>query len=431
MKNKKEQDQNNEPKKLTPAKQIVKDFLDRQDKTTETYFKKIPKNKDLSKYICSCCGKELNSKDGFWRNYSYSNASRKNEEGYLVASVCKECAQKLFNFYYEQNGKNLENAIERTCVDLNVYWDIEVLKEAKRIHEHNARQMNIFQEYVAAVGRRRTEALGLTYWSSPIVQQREDVKITDVQEQKDDKAAEFIKHGEEKLGWDTPQTWEREDAENRKRIIRLYRYDPFEFEDETEQPVLYSDLNSMIEEEMEDDLVKLKAALEIVRSFARIERLRKKSRVLERRKDTPQSEIKQITDAIKIELKNITDFSNSNGFSERYGKNKAKGLGSLSGIMKEMSEKRYESSVLNVYNSETSESINQAAEASMKAILSQLPIGANEQYTIIQNQRNKLTSLEKENKKLMEDIRKLNIEVERMKLEKQRAKAEMGYDIRD
>ena len=98
----------------------------------------------------------------------------------------------------------------------------------------------------------------------------------------------------------------------------------------------------ILEEEMEDDLVKLKAALEIVRSFARIERLRKKSRVLERRKDTPQAEIKQITDAIKIELKNITDFSNSNGFSERYGKNKAKGLGSLSGIMKEMSEKRYE-----------------------------------------------------------------------------------------
>ena len=66
----------------------------------------------------------------------------------------------------------------------------------------------------------------------------------------------------------------------------------------------------------------------------------------------------------------------------------------------------------------------------MKAILSQLPIGANEQYTIIQNQRNKLTSLEKENKKLMEDIRKLNIEVERMKLEKQRDKAEMGYDLK-
>jgi len=425
-------DENNtvQEKKLTPAKQIVKDFLERQDKTVETYFKKLPKSKDLSKHVCSCCGKELNSKENFWRNYSYSNAGRKNEEGYLVCTVCKECAQKLFNFYYEQNGKNLENAIERTCVDLNVYWDIEVLKEAKRIHEHNSRQMNIFQEYVAAVGRRRTEALGLTYWSSPVVQQREDVKITDIQENKEDKTSEFIKHGEEKLGWDTPQDWDREDAENRKRIIRLYRYDPFEFEDEDEQPVLYSDLNSMIEEEMEDDLVKLKAALEIVRSFARIERLRKKSRVLERRKDTPQADIKQITDAIKIELKNITDFSNSNGFSERYGKNKAKGLGSLSGIMKEMSEKRYENGLLNVYNTETSETINQAAEASMKAILAQLPIGANEQYTIIQNQRNKLTSLEKENKKLMEDIRKLNIEVERMKLEKQRDKAEMGYDLR-
>ena len=68
-------DENNtvQEKKLTPAKQIVKDFLERQDKTVETYFKKLPKSKDLSKHVCSCCGKELNSKENFWRNYSYSN----------------------------------------------------------------------------------------------------------------------------------------------------------------------------------------------------------------------------------------------------------------------------------------------------------------------------------------------------------------------
>ena len=45
---------------------------------------------------------------------------------------------------------------------------------------------------------------------------------------------------------------------------------------EKEKPILYSDLMSMIDDAMEDDFIKLKAALEIVLSFNKIEKWRKK-----------------------------------------------------------------------------------------------------------------------------------------------------------
>ena len=53
MKNKKEQDQNNEPKKLTPAKQIVKDFLDRQDNIT-LLFQYLYNNVNLLDLLLFC-----------------------------------------------------------------------------------------------------------------------------------------------------------------------------------------------------------------------------------------------------------------------------------------------------------------------------------------------------------------------------------------
>ena len=99
--------------------------------------------------------------------------------------------------------------------------------------------------------------------------------------------------------------------------------------------------------------------------------------------------------------------------------------------MNEMNEKQYEKAILNMYDIETSESINQAAEASIKAIFNQLNIGGNESYTIIQNQNDMIRKLEKQLKMTQEELRKANCKIVEMRLKnKNNSENEVGdsYD---
>lgn len=93
------------------------------------------------------------------------------------------------------------------------------------------------------------------------------------------------------------------------------------------------------------------------------EKYRKKSD-----EDAPVSELKGITDLKKQELTTISGFSKDNGFGERYAIAKAKGENSFTGIQSKMNELKYEKSILNKYDIETSATIQQAADASFKAI---------------------------------------------------------------
>lgn len=404
----------NEKNRETPARKIRREFNERQNENIEKYFHKISPTLLSEKKVCNCCGKSYPSTE-FWRSYTYANAGRLDPDGKMCVNYCKSCSCQIFDYYYALYV-NLEKAMEHTCLDLNVYWDPKLLKDAKIIYEHNKRKMHILSEYMGALGRMGIESLGLTYWESPNVQEKDLVTIDELPDKQNKKKDE--------IGMDTPIGWEKEDAENRKKILRIFRYDPFADAPEDEKPILYSDLMSMIDDAMEDDFIKLKAALEIVLSFNKIEKWRKKIAILENKKDPPMAEIKALSQLRDAERKNITEFCRDNGFSQRYAQSKAKGSGTLTGIMDQMREKQYENGLLNMYDIETSESINQAAEASIKAIFNQLTFGDNEKYLIVQQQRETIVKLEKETKRLAEELRKSRIEVERMKLEKKKWESE-------
>ena len=84
--------------------------------------------------------------------------------------------------------------------------------------------------------------------------------------------------------------------------------------------------------------------------------------------------------------------------------------------MNEMNEKQYERGILNRFDIATSQSIQQAADASVKAIFEQLNIGGNETYTIIQNQNDAIRTLEKKLRETEEELRRANCKIVEMKL---------------
>lgn len=116
----------------------------------------------------------------------------------------------------------------------------------------------------------------------------------------------------------------------------------------------------------------------------------------------------------------ISGFSKDNGFGERYAIAKAKGENSFTGIQAKMNEMKYEKAILNKYDIETSATIQQAADASFKAIFNQLSLSEAEVYKTCQDQLKKLVELQRENLTLQENLRLAKRQIAEMKLEKQR-----------
>ena len=173
----------------------------------------------------------------------------------------------------------------------------------------------------------------------------------------------------------------------------------------------------MLEAGMEMDGLKVQAAIQIVLSFSRIREYNETER---RMIDNNASvgELKNLADLRNKQLQTITNFSRDNGFGEKYAISKAKGENTFTGIMSKMNEMKYEKGLVNKYDIETSATIEQAAEASFKAIISQLGLSEAEVYKTCQDQLKRLTELQRENSTLKENLRLAKMEIAEEKLKK-------------
>ena len=192
--------------------------------------------------------------------------------------------------------------------------------------------------------------------------------------------------------------------------------------------MLYSDLLGMLDQGMEADQTKLQAAIQIVTSYLRVREMNEEFRK-KQLNGAPVNELKALSDLKSKELKAITDFSRDNGFSERYATAKAKGENNFTGIMKKMDEMKYEDAIANRYDMETSSSIQQAANASFKAIFSQLSLSESDYAVTAAKQLDELVKLRRENADLQEKLRKTRYEIAKFNLEERARKR--GIDVDD
>lgn len=390
-----------------------KKYLNEQNQIIETYFFKNNTVPRYNKYICSCCGKPKKIEE-FHKCWSYTNIGRADVGGQFHKSYCKECAKKLFEYHFNYTcEKNEQLAMERWCCDTNTYWDIEKYFEARRVMESNPSSGGIVNEYVAAVGRLRTG--NLTYWESPTVKERGSVNDETIN----------------KLLQKTycPLDWDKEDIKAKNKICKLLRYDPFEKEKQEDRKAMYRNLELMIDESMSEDFVKLQAAIEIVRSFQRIKELREEEQELKAAHEPAQS-IKALSDLRAKELDQITKFSKDHGFAEAYRTKKAKGAGTLTGCMNEMREKYYEDGLVNFYNVKTCKEMQETANMSIEAILSQISLSDNDAWQMVAEQSKRLIAQGEQIMELKEKLRQKEIEIKTLQLTEQ-ARKEGTLEISD
>ena len=370
------------------------------------------------KYVCSCCGKAL-PQEKYFLAYNEGNLGRIEPNGRMHTHICIDCCKNLYEYlFYEKAGKDGEKAMKWLCSYLNIYYDDVSYFKAKKAMEEKDRKTHIVEEYMNVISRSAT-LKGKVFLESP------DVDVS--QNQGDSKADKIINSKTGSVPEDLEEEWSKADLEAKRQVIKMVGYDPFYFEVEKDRKILYKDLLGMMEQGMELDGLKVQAAIQIVLSFKNIRELNEKYR---KKSDTdaPVSELKALSELKKKELETITSFSRDNGFGERYAISKAKGENTFSGIMAKMNEMKYENAILNMYDVETSKSINQAADASFAAIFNQLSMSEAEVYKTCQDQLKKLLALQRENATLTENLRLAKRELAEKKLEEEKRQYDKEHD---
>lgn len=370
------------------------------------------------KYVCSCCGKAL-PQEKYFLAYNEGNLGRIEPNGRMHTHICIDCCKNLYEYlFYEKAEKDGEKAMKWLCSYLNIYYDDVSYFKAKKAMEEKDRKTHIVEEYMNVISRSAT-LKGKVFLESP------DVDVS--QNQGDSKADKIINSKTGNVPEDLEEEWSKADLEAKRQVIKMVGYDPFYFEVEKDRKILYKDLLGMMEQGMELDGLKVQAAIQIVLSFKNIRELNEKYR---KKSDTdaPVSELKALSELKKKELETITSFSRDNGFGERYAISKAKGENTFSGIMAKMNEMKYENAILNMYDVETSKSINQAADASFAAIFNQLSMSEAEVYKTCQDQLKKLLALQRENATLTENLRLAKRELAEKKLEEEKRQYDKEHD---
>ena len=365
------------------------------------------------KYVCTCCGKPK-VQDEYFLVYAETDMGRIAPDGKMYSHICKDCCKKLYEYlYYEKANKDGEEAMKWLCSYLNIYFDDITYFKAKDAMEKNGKKNHIVEEYMNVVSRSAT-LKGKTFLESPNIG-----SVNSGSGGSSEKAEKIIKSADGSVSNDTESTWSKEDLNAKRLVLKMVGYDPFYYEDEETRKILYKDLLGMLEQGMELDGMKVQGAIQIVLGFKNIRDLSEKYKQ-KTMADAPVKELKEIADLKKKELDTITDFSKNNGFGERFAISKAKGENTFTGIMAKMNEMKYEDAILNMYDIETSKSINQAAEASFAAIFSQLNMSEAEVYKTCQDQLKKLVEMQRENTTLKENLRLAKREIAEMKLEKEK-----------
>lgn len=189
-------------------------------------------------------------------------------------------------------------------------------------------------------------------------------------------------------------------TQNKKDVIRLLGYDPFEKEQPVDQPYLYASLIGYLDssEDANEDRLKTSSSIEIVKSFSHIEKINDvitslMSDVKNMEKNI--STIKNLEDTKNKITSSVLNLAKDNGISLKHSVNASKGENTWTGKVRKMKEMNLSEAETNLYNIEYSAGLQQVAEISDAAILKQIRLDENDYNDMIIQQRELINKYKK------------------------------------
>lgn len=352
-------------------------------KKIETLEEKVQKLKDGA--WCHLCDTHKD-KDKF-----YVSTDPMSKSG--VTPICRECARKIAL----KIGKDkVEHTPDKESVRLALrylnkpflekVWDSSV-QEAENLASGKVKS-NVWAAYIRQISM--VNYVGMTYFDSDIFTQNisTDVSISDDNaDQKPDKHK----------GMDTYDDY----LKNKKDVIRLLSYDPFEKEDVEDQPFLYSQLLGILDssEDANEDMMRTASAISIVRNFLQQSKI--DDTVAKLMCDIPNIEKNSATIKSLQESKGkitsvITSLAQDSCISLKHNKNAKKGENTWTGKIKKIKGLNLRGSEVNGFDIDTCRGMQQVQEISDASIMKQLALDESEWSDMVAEMRTVNVDLRKE-----------------------------------
>ena len=341
---------------------------------------------DDNRYLCHHCLKEKKKSE------FYVSTDPRVMTG--IVSVCKDCIRKIALAWNDNTGEfglctkqTVMSALEYLDRPfLNVVWDASYAEWANI--ESQKRRTTIWDAYIKNIAMKQYN--GWRWRDGDLFQTYiEDAKQVAALEMGNNDAAQTLISSQEV---------DNEFEKNRKDVIRLLGYDPFEGEKLEDQPLLYSQLIGFLDSggDGNEDMMRTSSAITIVRGFSQQSKIDDKIAKAMANTNVNPSELKTLLDAKKNLSSTISNLAEQSCLSLKHNKNASKGENTWTGKIKKLKDMDLRAAEVNGFDIGTCRGMQQVLEISDASIMKQLALDESEWSDMVAEQRQTIVNLQRE-----------------------------------
>lgn len=304
--------------------------------------------------------------------------------------ICRECARKIA-LCVDKSGQEHEPTKESVITALkylqkpflNSVWDASI-QETEDLVSGKVKA-NVWNSYIKNIQMK--QYLGLTFFDSDFYKDK-------VSYDSDNNETEIINVNIDKDTYDSY-------LKNKEDVIRLLGYDPFEKEEISDQPFLYSQLLGLLDssEDANEDMMRTSSAISIVRGFlqqAKIDDTVSKLMCDVSKIEANSATIKSLQESKAKITSVITSLAQDSCISLKHNKNAKKGENTWTGKIKKIKSLNLRSGEVNGFDIDTCRGMQQVQEISDASIMKQLALDESEWSDMVSEMRVTNVNLRKE-----------------------------------
>ena len=349
---------------------------------------------DDKKYLCQFCLKEKKKSEYYISTDPHVMTG--------IVPICKDCIRKIA-LSWDDNRKEYGACTKKSVMEALEYldrpflenlWNSSYAEWADDTKER--RRTTIWDCYIKNVGLKNYN--GMRWRDGDIFQTYiEDAKQVAALESGNKEAAQTLIDSQEVSN---------EFEKNRKDVIRLLGYDPFEGEKLEDQPLLYSQLIGYLDLGGDnEDMMRTSSAITIVRGFLQQTKLDDKIAKAMANSNINASELKTLLDSKQKISSTISQLAEQSCLSLKHSKNASKGEDTFTGKTKKLKDMNLREAENNAFDIGTCEGMRQVADISNASILKQIHLDENDYTEMLGQQREMIVKLQKQADENMEKAR--------------------------